>query len=121
MIARKLAEIDTLCSLDSVAVRYYNQRMLHANLIKSHSFVVRKANGVDDFRIQLRASYWNKITSERSLRAALTKAFEQGIARGPQAAYYRALRTHYEAGDVLYVLRDFGMIAGSERLTKNQK
>lgn len=39
-----------------------------ANLIKSHSFIVKKANGIDDFRIQLRASYWDSIKSEKKLR-----------------------------------------------------
>lgn len=89
------------------------------NFIKSHSFIVRKANGIDDFRIQLRAGYWSSLTSERKLRAALEKAILQKSKTSP--GYAEALAKKYAENNLLYILRDFGMIAGSERLTKNQK
>ena len=88
-----------------------------ANLIKSHSFKVKKANGIDDFQIQLRAAYWNRITSEKKLRKALENSIEQKKINDP--AYSAALQNHYSKNDILFILRDFGMIAGSERLTKN--
>lgn len=87
-----------------------------ANLMKSHSFVVKNANGVDDFRIQLRAAYWEKITSERKLRASLENAF--ATHRDP--VWAAANKKIYDAGNVLQVLRNFGMIAGSERITNRR-
>ncbi len=81
-------------------------------LIKSHSFIVRKANGVDDFHIQLRAAYWH-IRSEKALRCVLEKSFSQ------PGVWYEANKKAYDKGDVLRVLRNFGMIAGSKRIEEN--
>lgn len=88
-----------------------------ANFVKSHSFIIRKANGTDDFRIQLRASYWETITSERKLRRSLEHAFETH--RDP--IWAAANKKIYDAGNVLQVLRNFGMIAASERITGDKK
>ena len=82
------------------------------NLVKSHSFVVKKANGIDDFRIQLRAGYWASIDSEKKLREVLEKSFTK------PGVWFQANKKHYENGNVLVVLRNYGMIAGSERLVK---
>lgn len=85
------------------------------NFIQSHTFVVHKANGVDDFRIQLRASFWTTIKSEKKLREVLDRSIE-GFS---SPAYRQALRSKFEANQLLEIMRIFGMVAGSERLTKN--
>ena len=89
------------------------------NLIKSHSFIVRKANGIDDFRVQLRAGYWNSIKSSKKLLEVL----DRSIARfeDTQPEYGKALRNKFNNRDFLDIMRIFGMIGGSERLTKNEE
>ena len=81
------------------------------NLVKSHSFKVKKANGIDDFVIQLRASYWH-IKSEKKLREVLEKSFTQ------KGVWFEANKRHYDNGNILTVLRNYGMISGSERITR---
>jgi hypothetical protein len=82
---------------------------------KSKSFVVKRANGVDDFRIQLRESYVRSIRSEKKLREVLVRS----IAGFSSLPYRESLLEKYTAGQLLEIMRIFGMIGGSERLTKN--
>lgn len=87
-------------------------------LIKSHSFIVKKANGIDDFRIQLRAAYWNgKITCEKKLRSALLKSIESTS----QTNVKNSLMKMYNDNQLLEIMRYYGIIGGSERITFNQK
>lgn len=87
------------------------------NLIKSHSFIVKNANGKDDFRIQLRAAYWHSIKSERKLRKVLLQSFEDSRKKG-NVIYANALQKHYDNNNILYILHYYGLIAASERITK---
>ena len=83
---------------------------------KSHSFIVRKANGKDDFQIVLRASYWGRITCERKLRASILRAIEEYRTTRKQPAYADSLLKHYNNDGILYVIREFGMLLSSERI-----
>lgn len=89
------------------------------NLIKSHTFKVTRANGIDDFLVQLRAAYWSTITSERRLTAAL----DRSIARyeRTQPAYGASLRRDFTQHNYLKIMRDWGMMAGTERLTRREE
>jgi len=85
-------------------------------LVKSKSFLVKKANGTDDFRIQLREAYVKTIRSEKKLREVLLRTINGYSSK----SYSDAMMKHYNAGDLLFVMREIGMIGGSERIVTKQ-
>lgn len=74
-------------------------------ITKSKSFTVKKANGINDFEIQLRGAYAG-IKSEKKLRAVLVAA----INKSQPAALQACLQDKYQRGQLLEIMRYFGII-----------
>jgi len=74
-------------------------------ITKSKSFIVKKANGVNDFQIQLRGMY-GLIKSEKRLRAVLVSA----INKSEPAALRACLEDKYKRGQLLEIMRFFGIV-----------
>jgi hypothetical protein len=80
-------------------------------ITKSHSFVVKKANGINDFRIQLRESH-SFIHSEKALRIALEKAIQSTSGESLK----NSLLKKYADNHILDILRFYGILAASKRI-----
>jgi hypothetical protein len=73
-----------------------------------------KSSGTHQFEICLRGRYQSTIRSEQRLREVLLKSIN---AKAGQPIY-RSWIDLYNSGDLLAIMREFGMVSTSRRLIK---